>query len=327
MRPRRSERGAALLTVLLLVAVMAILSATALEKLRMSTRLAGNALALDQARAFAMAAETVALGRIDTLIDADPGRTTLAGGWNGRQTRLPLPGGIATVRVTDGGNCFNLNSVVSGQSGGVLETRPMGVAQFAALMEAIGIGRGDAARIAASLADWIDSDDVPGPLGAEDAAYRDLPTPYRTGGTLLADVSELRAVAGVTADIYKLIRPWTCALPVTDLSPINVNTLLPEQAPLFVMLMPDRLTLDRARRLLSERPVDGYASLYEFWKLPALDGLGAPPEVSEQTTIRTRWFAMEMRVELGGADLDESALVDAGIAPARLVRRSWGEAG
>lgn len=327
MTPRAGERGAALLTVLLLVAVMAILSATALEKLRLSTRLAGNALALDQARAFAMAAETIALGRIDRLVDADPARTSLAGGWNGRQTRLPLPGGFATVRVTDGGNCFNLNSLVSGQPGGPLETRPTGVAQFVGLMETIGVAHADAARVAAATADWIDSDDIPAPQGAEDAAYRDLPTPYRTGATLLADVSELRAVAGVTPELYTALRPWVCALPVTDLSPINVNTLLPEQAPLFVMLMPDRLTLDRARRLLSERPADGYESVYEFWKLPALDGLGAPPEVSEQTTLRTRWFAVEMRVELGGADLDESALIDGGIAPARLVRRTWGEAG
>ena len=50
------ERGAALLTVLLLVAVIAVLAATALERLRVSTRLAGNAAALDQARGLAFAA-------------------------------------------------------------------------------------------------------------------------------------------------------------------------------------------------------------------------------------------------------------------------------
>ena len=58
---RSSERGAALLTVLLLVAVIAVLAGTALEKLRLSTRLGGNAVALDQARAYSFAAETLAL--------------------------------------------------------------------------------------------------------------------------------------------------------------------------------------------------------------------------------------------------------------------------
>ncbi|PMZ86328.1 hypothetical protein, partial [Pseudomonas sp. FW305-42] len=57
----RTERGAALLTVLLLVAVIAVLAGVALEKLRLATRLGGNAVALDQARAFSFAAETLAV--------------------------------------------------------------------------------------------------------------------------------------------------------------------------------------------------------------------------------------------------------------------------
>jgi general secretion pathway protein K len=48
--PQR-ERGAALLAVLLLVAVMGAIAASALEKLRYSTALATNGAALDQARA------------------------------------------------------------------------------------------------------------------------------------------------------------------------------------------------------------------------------------------------------------------------------------
>ena len=48
---RPGERGAALLAVLLLVAVMGALTAAALEKLRLSTALAVNTAALDQARA------------------------------------------------------------------------------------------------------------------------------------------------------------------------------------------------------------------------------------------------------------------------------------
>ncbi|MDQ2892789.1 MAG: type II secretory pathway protein, partial [Pseudomonadota bacterium] len=62
MQPRKTavparERGAALLTVLLLVAVIAVLAGTALERLRLTTRLAGNAAAGAQARAYAEAAE------------------------------------------------------------------------------------------------------------------------------------------------------------------------------------------------------------------------------------------------------------------------------
>src|ERR1700751_1950071 len=94
-----SERGAALLTVLLLVAVIAVLASTALEKLRLSTRLGSNAVAMDQARAYSFAAETLALTKVSDLLKTSSTHVTLAGGWSNRPTPLPVPGGIATARL------------------------------------------------------------------------------------------------------------------------------------------------------------------------------------------------------------------------------------
>ena len=48
---RPEERGAALLTVLLLVAVMAVVAATALERVALATRMTGNGGAVDQGSA------------------------------------------------------------------------------------------------------------------------------------------------------------------------------------------------------------------------------------------------------------------------------------
>ena len=75
------ERGAALLAVLLLVAIIGALSAAALERLRLSTSLAVNVSALDQARSFAIGVESLLALRIDDLVALSPERTTLAGGW------------------------------------------------------------------------------------------------------------------------------------------------------------------------------------------------------------------------------------------------------
>jgi len=323
--PRKQERGAALLTVLLLVAVMAVLSASALEKLRLSTKVAANSVAIDQARAYAMAAEAIAMTRIGDLVEADPVKTTLAGDWNGRTTQLPVPGGLASMTVLDGGNCFNLNSVVSGDPAKGYQRRPGGVTQFEALMIAIGIPSDNAAQIAGALADWIDTDTVPGPMGAEDDVYQNRDTPYRTANNLVADPSELRAVAGVTPEIYERLRPWVCALPDSDLSPINVNTLAPEQAPLFLMLIPDQITLERARQILSERPAEGFSSTNAFWNLLTLDSQGTPGETQSQVKLRTRWFTLDVTVELGGADMHERALIDAQRNPVTLASRQWGE--
>lgn len=326
MTPLAKERGAALLTVLLLVAVMSVVAAAALERLTLATRLAANSGALDQARAFALAAETISIARIGDLKDRDKAKTTLHGDWHGRTTRLPIPGGIATARVTDGGNCFNLNSVVAGDDPEKLRVRPVAVSQFTALMEVLGIAPRDAATVAAALADWIDSDSLPQPGGAEDEYYTQYARPYRAANRLMMDASELRAVAGVSPQLYATVRPWICALPVTDLSPINVNTLAPEQAPLVAMLIPGQLTIERARQMLAQRPAGGYGSTVAFWNLATREDL-SPGLAGTQIKLTTRFFRIDIMVELGDAEVTEQALVDTEELPARLIRRQWGETG
>jgi general secretion pathway protein K len=318
------EEGAALLTVLLLVAVMAALSAVALERLRLATHLATNGIALDQARAFAVGGEAVIVARIAAFAGPSVDRTTLAGNWNSRAFTIPIPGGLAVARVRDGGNCFNLNSVAEGSAANELTTRPIGGQQFVALQEALGIDRGTGTRIAAALSDWIDADTVPNPGGAEDAEYARAARPYRTSNTLLAEASELRAVAGVTPQIYATLRPWVCALPGTQMSPINVNTLLPDQAPLLAMLLPGLIDPVRAGEVLMRRPSAGWGSTAEFWGTPTLANLPVPSEAQNQVQIKTRWFTLDLDVQLAGAQVTETALIDGGLAPPRVLLRRWG---
>jgi general secretion pathway protein K len=323
--PRRThEEGAALLTVLLLVAVMAVVASTALERVAVATRMTGNGGAVDQARAYADAGLAMARLRIGDLVEANPAKMTLAGGWMGTPQSIPVPGGVATARVTDGGNCFNLNSVVAGESEAALTVRPPGVTQFQALLEALGVDARQAQGAAASLADWIDSDSVAQPGGAEDESYAQAARPYRAANRLMVDPSELRSVAGITPAIYDLARPWICTLPVTDLSPININTLLPDQAPLFAMLLPGQLSVAQARQYLAQRPVDGYGSTNRFWAGPSLAGLSPPAEVQEQVKLTTAFFGVTISVDVGGTQVVERALIDARQSPASIVRVSWG---
>jgi general secretion pathway protein K len=322
---RPSERGAALLTVLLLVAVIAVLADTALEKLRLSTRLGGNAVTMDQARAYAYAGETLALSKVTDLLGRDPTRVTLAGDWSGHAIPLPVPGGIAVARVTDGGNCFNLNGLVVETGPGVYAAYSPARVQFARLIRLVGAPAASADSIAAAASDWIDSDTSPIDQGAEDNDYAGHETPYRTANTLMADPSELRAVAGVTPEIYAKLRPWVCTLPVARPTKINVNTLLPEQAPLFAMLLPDTLTVDAARQALLKRPPQGYESAAAFWNVPSLGGVTAAPDAVAQTGVTSTWFSLRLDVSLGGTELEEHALIDATHLPARLVSRQWGE--
>ncbi len=322
---RASERGAALLTVLLLVAVIAVLAGVALEKLRLATRLGGNAVALEQARAYSLAAETLAVAKITDLLGRDPSRVTLAGGWSGKPFPLPVPGGLATASVTDGGNCFNLNGLVVETAPGTYAAYTPARLQFARLIRLVRAPAQSPDAIAAAATDWIDSDTDPIGQGAEDSAYTGGETPYRTANTLMADPSELRAVAGVTQAVYAKLRPWICTLPKAAPSKINVNTLLPEQAPLFAMLLPDTLSVEGARQLLLKRPPQGFESAEKFWQLPALNAITPSGEEMAQATVTTTWFALRIDVSLGGAELEEHGLIDATRLPARIASRQWGE--
>lgn len=333
--PPVHERGAALLTVLLLVSVISVISVTSLDRLTLSTKVAANSNALLQARSFAFAAETLATSQIETLLLANQSQTTLAGDWNGTEKFLPIPNGNASVRARDGGNCFNINSLVQEKENdsplnenavSILEQNPTGILQFVALMQLLGIAENEAQLIAASSTDWIDSDSDATALGAEDIFYLQSDTPYRAGNILMADISELRSVKDVSQAHYNILRPWLCALPQATLSPINVNTLLPEQAILLSMLLPDDLSVSAARAYLADRPISGYGSRNRFWNGDALSAITPSADVASQIQVKTQWFDIEIMVRLGSVELTEKALIDAGEVGSepRILSRSWG---
>lgn len=321
------EEGTALLTVLLLVAVLSVIAADTLDRLSLTTRLTGTAAAMDQSRAFGQAAERLAALRIGALGGAD---RTVDTGWQGVPLALPLPVGQATLSVTDSGNCFNLNGLVTEPAGGDPSVEPIRIAaqtqikQFAALMRLLAIGPGDADRIAQSAADWIDSDDRPEPAGAEDAAYRRRSPSYLPANRPMVSATELRAVNGVTPQLWATLRPWVCALPESAPSAINPNTLTPEQAPLVAMLAPDRLEVGRVRAVLAARPAAGFAGVTDFWQATGVSGQEFSGD--RQLSLRSRWFDARVTVVIDGTVRSTRALIDAGdgsdaVRP-RIVRSS-----
>ena len=322
-RSRREREGMALLTVLLLVAVMSVVAVAILDDVRFSVRRAINVETQSQAQWYAAGAETLARGQITRLLAAGPSRTPLNPQWNGRTLSFSIDGGTIAATVTDGQACFNLNSLVLGV-GEDLTARPLGAAQFRALGRAVGAPDSRLQTIADALTDWLDADTTPLPLGAEDGAYAGLAKPYRTGGVLLAEVSELRAVKGVDADTYRRLRPYVCALPISRLSPLNVNTLTPEQAPLLTMLTGGALPPQRARAVIAARPRDGWPDPAAFWAQPALATLPIEAEARDQITVLTRFFDLRVDVELGGSHAVRTALLEAGSdGRVRTVIQRW----
>lgn len=313
------QSGTALLSVLLLAAVMAVLAMAMLDDIRFGLHRAGNAQAMQQARRYAMGSEALALARVAQLADqrGDPAP------WHGKPLLFPIEHGLVRARVRDASTCFNLNSVVEGAPE-QWRRRELGVQQYVALLQALQFPAAQAQALADALADWIDSDAQRAPLGAEDGSYAALAPGYRTAAALLAEPSELRAIRGYDAGTYARLREYVCALPSAVLSPVNVNALQPAQAPVLSALTLGAITPGEARRILDTRPPGGWPDPAAFWAHPALARAGVPNEVYDQATLRSRWFALDSEVEYAGAQVVMNALLhvdDSGRA--RLRARRW----
>jgi general secretion pathway protein K len=318
---RPHEEGAALLTVLLMVAVIGIIAVGVLEDIRFGIRRATNAQVGNQARWLALGGEQLARSRIDQLLSRDPNKTSLEGGWNGRVVEFPIDDGMIQAKVSDATDCFNLNSVVEANAGEPFRRRELGVRQFASLLTQLGAP--DGSLLAESLAQWADSNDV-GPPGTEDDGYAEGGIAYRTAGGPLAEVSELRAVRGFTPELYARLRPYVCALPTTDLSPVNVNTLPETKAVVLSAITVGTVSPENARRALMARPSQGWSDVEAFWGQQALAAASPIEGVRNQVQFRTRFFSLESRVGLADRATFMTSLFEAGPANRiRLVARRW----
>ncbi|MEO0412709.1 MAG: type II secretion system minor pseudopilin GspK [Pseudomonadota bacterium] len=335
------ERGSALLSVLLILGVVSAVMVALLGRINTAVRITQNAQDTLSARYQANSAEALARLELANLLERNSGAMPNVGGWNGRATPVPLDDGLMTLTISDHTDCFNLNSLVTPSA--ALSVRPAASrvtsiwpdaqqtyrvslrmqSQFVSLLEALDFSRGEAQRLAAGIVDWIDSDAIPGRLGVEDGYYTGQKTRYRTANQLLRSVSEILDVRGVTKDVFERLKPWLCAHPSTSPSPMNVNLLTPDQAPLLMMLAPQSITSDAAMRILANVPVTGWQSPAEFWSHPSLLAINPDSIILDQTDITSRYFILTVDVATATGDIQQTALFEAAIAGPRLSARTW----
>jgi general secretion pathway protein K len=230
--PRR-QAGVALLTAMLVVALATVLAVNMVWEASVDLQRTENILLQDQARLYALGAET---GAIELL--AEDGRSDGADGvdnftepWAqvGGQPAFSVEGGEVILSISDALGLFNLNNLVSRRDGKVREHYAQ---QFLQLLLALPLESpldpSLAQKIVDATVDWMDRDTVPELNGAEDDVYTSRIPPYRVPNFWFTSPSELLAVEGMTQEIYVALRNHVTALPPADEpSRINVNTATP----------------------------------------------------------------------------------------------------
>ena len=316
------ERGAALATVLVMVAVMSMVAIGVLDAARFSVQRTQNQTQMDQVRWYMLGAEAYAISRIDQVLAHGDSSLASLSGLLGQTITLPLDDGVMQVTVSDGANCFNLNSLVSQEEAGPAIASEAGQARFARLLSVIGIS--PARALAASAADWIDADNVPALGGAEDQAYGGSQGVYVPPNQLMGDVSEIRAINGFDAGIVGRLSRFVCARPTMAPNAISVNALRPEQAPLLSAIFGPGLPLVSAEAVIRARPVEGWKTLEAFFADPRLSVIQLSDESRGMFTLLSRWYVIGVRVNY--ADMVETSvvLVDTVSGHGRVVRRVFG---
>ena len=184
----KRERGAALLLVLWLIALLTALigafALTARVEALQGKVLSGGA----QAQELARAGVEYSLVR---LADTEPTTRWLP---DGRSYRWSYAGSEVELQIVDETGKVDLN-----QAG-----QPL----LAALMQAVGSEREQAERVAAAILDWRDPD----PLtqvngGAEDPDYAAAGRPYGAKDAPFETVAEVEQVLGMTPELYARLEP------------------------------------------------------------------------------------------------------------------------
>jgi len=318
-----NDRGAALVTVLTMLAVMSTLAIVVVDAANMSVRRTGNMVRMEQTRWYLMGAEAFAVVQLAELRRRSETARIDQDEWQNRPFVFPLDDGVMEVSISDGGNCFNLNSLVVSDDGGGRFVNAAGMVQFSRLLDAVGVQTAQGG-LAAALVDWIDSDSEPMAGGAEDSTYAGDAGAYRTGNTLLADVSELARVRGFDANVLQLLAPHICVRPTSAANLINPNTLTPDQAPLLTMAIND-LSTAVAAQIIRDRPRGGWESVDDFLRHPSLNNLELNDAGRAQFSTTTRYFVLRAQVERDGAREYSAALIEVGSAgPGAVVRRVFG---
>lgn len=318
-----TDRGAALITVLTMLAVMATLAIVVVDAANMSVRRTGNMVRMEQTRWYLIGAENFARARLDNLIRRVDSDDIDQDQWQAVPFVFPLDDGAMQTVLRDGSNCFNLNSLVDARDSGVSASSARGMVQFSRLMDIVGV-RAGMGELAASLADYIDSDSMPNAGGAEDGPPQGQSGAYRTANTLMADFSELRRVRGFDDETVRALAPYVCVRPSAAPNLINPNTLLPDQAPLLSMAVAD-LNLETARQIIRDRPRGGWESLDAFFLHPRLSALEINEATRAQFSLRSSYYVLLTRVERDGARESSAALLEAGPGGATIVvRRVFG---
>ena len=287
------NRGVALITALLIMALIGSLTYTLKWNNALDLRRTMVMLNRDQAIQVAIGAESwIQIILRQDLEDSDTDH--LGEIWASELPGLPIDGGEVFGDIEDLQGRFNVNNLV-GEDGDVDEAA---LQQFTRLLQALGLDP----RFAGITGDWIDSNQDPQLQdGAEDPIYTGMTPPYRAANQLLSSANELAAIEGMDKETLDTLLPHIVALP--GHTAINVNTATAA----VLQSLDERITVADAEGLIAERAESGFDEMGRSFA-----GLMDPDEISRLLAETSEFFQLKVIVRVDTVRITYYSILERG---------------
>jgi len=315
---QHKQQGVALITVMLIVALCAVIASQMTARLQIQMQRSSNIASNQQAYWYAMGAEAFTKRVLITAFKKDKEVTHLGQIWAKGKTTFLVDFGEINGEITDLQSCLNLNALrapLGNSTGNAMsgsgkntnktnnKTNNKKISQqkvparlaFEALLINLhldGVSPFEAESMADALTDWLDEDGrMSGSGGAEDDDYAAKAFPYLAANNFLASVNELRLIEHFTPAIINEIKPYVCVIPMSDMHKININTLDAEQPELLQALLDS--SLEAAEQILSARGVEGFDTTDEFYGLSEFSRIKKSDDKKDQFVVDSEYFTLK----------------------------------
>ena len=290
MKNYSSQRGVALLTILVMVALATILAATIAKRQTNTAENTGYLMRQDQSLLYAKSAEAFFSELL--LQDSDNGSSIdhLQENWAKPMPPFPVEDGSVSGKLLDESGKFNLNNLVKADGNQVDDSARR---WFEKLLQRVGLP----AELSQAVIDWQDTnDEVTGAMGAESSYYQGLDPAYLTPNTKFHSIEELKLVRGFEGKNYDLIKPYVTALP--EQTKVNMNT-----APALLLASIDPKVDVKAieqQLKIKETELTHFNNVDDLWKLSAFSGIDEQSKTDAASLLdsKSNYFTAQIEVML-----------------------------
>ncbi len=333
------QRGVALITVMLIVALCSIIAAQMTTRLQTQMQRSTNISFNQQAYWYALGAEAFTKRVLIKAFKDEPKVTHLEQIWAEGGSNYPVAFGEISGEITDLQSCLNLNALhpkaktknespdsesdssaktekktenTTASSGKSKNDKEL---PAATVLEALivnlnieGVGNFEAEAMVNALTDWLDSNDIiTGSGGAEDNDYASREFPYLAANSYLGSVNELRLIEHFTPAVILALTPYVCVLPQNAQHLININTLDEEKPELLQALLGS--SLEDAQEVLSARDSSGYDKVEDFLKLKELTKIRVEKWQKAPFVVDSEYFKLKANARFNNSYFSMSSIM------------------